>query len=69
MDTKQTDKKKLLVFEMTALRLLLEVTKLIKLDKLRNENIREQLSKNKTILQVIQHVQHSQYDFLKEIKT
>ena len=34
---------------MTALHLLLGVTKL---DKLRNENIREQLSMNETILQV-----------------
>ena len=40
---------------MTALRLLLGVTKL---DKLRNENIREQLSMNETILQVVQHRQN-----------
>ena len=40
---------------MTALRLLLGVTKL---DKLRNENIREQLSVNETILQVVQHRQN-----------
>ena len=44
---RQTEKKKLLVFEMTALHLLLGVTKL---DKLRKENIREQLSMNETIL-------------------
>ena len=52
---RQTEEKKLLVFEMTALRLLLGVTKL---DKLRNENIREQLSMNETILQVVQHRQN-----------
>ena len=40
---------------MTALRLLLSVTKL---DKLRNENIREQLSMNETILQIVQHRQN-----------
>ena len=57
MDVKlrQTKEKKLLVFEMTALHLLLAVTKL---DKLRNENIREQLSMNETILQVVQHRQN-----------
>ena len=44
---RQTEEKKLLVFEMTALCLQLGVTKL---DKLRNGNIREQLSLNETIL-------------------
>ena len=39
---------------MTALRLLLGI---IKLDKLRNENIREQLSMNETIHQVVEHRQ------------
>ena len=40
---------------MTALRLILGVTNL---DKLRNENMKEQLSMNETILQVIQHRQN-----------
>ena len=44
---RQTEKNKNLGFEMTALRWLLGVTKF---DKLRNENIREQLSVNETIL-------------------
>ena len=39
---------------MTALRLLLGITKL---DKLRNENTREQLLMNETILQVVQNRQ------------
>ena len=42
----------ILVFEMTDFGLLLGVTKL---GKLRNENIREQLSMNETIIQVEQH--------------
>ena len=55
MTLRQTEEKKHLVFEMTALRLLLGV---IKLYKLRNENIREKLSMNETILQVVQHRQN-----------
>ena len=52
---KQTKEKKLLATEMTALHLLLGVTKL---DKFSNENSREQLSMNETILQVVQHRQN-----------
>ena len=40
---------------MTALRLLLKITKL---DRLRNENIREQPSMNETIVQVVQRRQN-----------
>ena len=35
-----------------------KLRKYTKLDKLRNENIREQLSMNETILQVVQHRQN-----------
>ena len=52
---RQTEEKKLLVFGITALRFLLGVTKV---DKLRNENIREQLSMNKITLQVVQNRQN-----------
>ena len=61
----QTEGKKLLIYEMTSLRLLSGVTKL---DKLRNENIREQLSMNETILQVVQHRQNQWLGYVLSMK-